>query len=285
MTMTNRPHRMDDSPLAHDASYRAASLVAPVEESFARDHVIQPLQRGAEQPVYRQLQDLIRGYVASGAWKPGQMIPTEKAFVQQFGVARMTVRQALDGLMRDGLLVRIRGRGTFVTQPRIERELTRMHSFSEDMRGRGMTPFTRLLARQVIPAPDEVSAALRLGQREAVIYLQRLRFADELPMALETSYLNYESCQGILDTDLESGSLYQFLEEQAHIRLSHATQELQAALPDKGEAELLQVSRRQPMLVIRQTTYVRGPAEEHPAIYGRTIYRADRYRFRLEVPR
>jgi len=274
-----------------DGGARPALAVEPgaplVERQTWERHAMQPLMldRGADQPVYRQLQDLIRGYITSGAWKPGAAIPTEKAFAQQYGLARMTVRQALDDLIRDGLVVRMRGRGTFVTQPRVERELTRMHSFSEDMRDRGMTPSTRLLARQVVPAPDEVSADLRLGRREAVIMLQRLRVADELPMALETSYLNYERCQPVLDADLESGSLYHFLETHMRLPLSHATQELEASLPNKAEADLLQVSRRQPMLVIRQTTYVRGVVGEEPLIRGRTVYRADRYRFRLEVPR
>jgi GntR family transcriptional regulator len=266
----------------------ATPPIAPVVERQARGQRMAyplPLNRGAEQPVYRQLQDLIRGSITSGAWKLGSAIPTEKAFAQQFGVARMTVRQALDGLIRDGLLIRIRGRGTFVTRPRVERELTRMHSFSEDMRDRGMIPSTRLLTRQVVPAPDEVGADLCLGRREAVIMLQRLRFADDLPMALETSYLNYERCQPVLDADLEAGSLYHFLETHLRLPLSHAAQELEASLPDKAEAELLHMSRHQPMLMIRQTTYIRGPVGEEPVIRGRTVYRADRYRFRLEVPR
>nr|MDQ2830801.1 GntR family transcriptional regulator [Chloroflexota bacterium] len=263
------------------------SVVRTVERQAWEQGLARPvmLTRGADQPVYRQLQDLIRGSITSGAWTPGSAIPTEKVFAQQFGVARMTVRQALDGLIRDGLLLRVRGRGTFVTQPRVERELTRMHSFTEDMRDRGMIPSTRLLTRQVIPAPDEVGADLCLGRREAVIMLQRLRFADALPMALETSYLNYERCQPVLDADLEAGSLYHFLETHLRFPLSHATQELEASLPDKAEAELLRVSRRQPMLVIRQTTYIRGPVGEEPVIRGRTVYRADRYRFQLEVPR
>lgn len=280
--MASQPDRIAEE---QSATPRGATPVGPANGFRLHARQIQSLRRGGDQPVYRQLQELIRGYVASGAWKPGEMIPAEKAFAQRFGVARMTVRQAIEGLMREGLLERVRGRGTFVTHPRVERELARMHSFTEDMHGRGMTTFTRLLARRVVPAPEEVSAALRLGRREAVLNLQRLRFADDLPMALETCYLNYESCQAVLEADLEAGSLYEFLEQHLQLRLSHATQELQATLPDKGEAELLQASRRQPMLVITQTTYVDGPTGEQPTIYGRTVYRADRYRFRLEVPR
>jgi GntR family transcriptional regulator len=243
------------------------------------------LQKGSTVPIYLQLQNLIREQIDHGAWQPGEAIPSEHTLVRQFGIARMTVRQALDGLLREGLLIRERGRGTYVAGPRVERELTRMHSFTEDMRTRGMVPSARLLAREVVPAPAAVSEDLRLGKREAVIHLQRLRLADHLPMALETSYLNYDLCRAVLDADLESGSLYVFLQETVGLRLSYASQELEAALPDPPAAELLEMSRRQPVLVIRQKTYMQVGGEELPGISGSTIYRADRYRFRMQVPR
>ena len=231
------------------------------------------------------MQQHIREGIDTGIWQPGEAISSETALAQQFAVARMTVRQALEGLIDEGLLVRVRGRGTFVARPHVERELTHMHGFSEDMRARGMVPSSHLLAREVIPAPPEVSEALHLGTREAVILLQRLRLADAVPLALETSYLHYGLCRTVLHADLETGSLYAFLLDQVGLELRHASQELHAALPTRIEAELLQISRRQPVLVIHQTTYVRRDGAELAAIYGRTVYRADRYRFRLEVPR
>lgn len=258
--------------------------MAAVEATQAVEQ-IRHVYKDGERPIYRQLQDLIRGHIAAGTWKPGEVIPSERVLVQEFGVARMTVRQALDGLVHEGLIVRNRGKRTFVAPAQVEREMTRMHSFTEDMRGRGMEASAQLLARRVVPAPEEVASHLLLGRREAVIYLQRLRFADGQPMALETCYLNYDLCQVVLDADLEHGSLYHILEEGTHLALVHATQELQAALPTRAEADLLQVSRRQPVLVIQQTSYMRGPGDERPAIDGRTVYRADRYRFRLDVPR
>ncbi len=236
-------------------------------------------------PKYVQLQSLIREYISAGRWQPGAAIPAEQALGQQFAMARMTVRQALDGLVREGLLVRIRGNGTFVTTPRVERELTRLRGFSEDMQARGLMPTARVLARQVIPAPDEVSAHLSISPREAVIYLQRLRLADGLPMALDTAYLNYALCHSVLGADLNMGSLYHFLEHIAGLRLCHGSQELRATLPNRIEAELLEMPRRQPVLIIHQTTYVCADDHERPAIRGQTVYRADRYRFRLEVPR
>lgn len=247
--------------------------------------MVATLQKGIAEPIYVQLQNLIRENITSGMWQPGETIPSELMLVQQFGIARMTVRQAIDGLIREGLLVRARGRGTFVSAPRVERELSHLLGFSEDMRARGMVPSARLIARDVVPAPAEVSARLGLNQREAVIHIRRLRLADELPMATETSYFNYGLCHAVLTADLEAGSLYAFLQNSVGLRLSHGSQELEAALPSAADAQLLEQSRRHPVLVIRQTTYVRDTEAERPAIYGLTVYRADRYRFRLEVPR
>jgi GntR family transcriptional regulator len=243
------------------------------------------LDKQTEVPMYQQLQMLIRMNIASGTWKPGEAIPSEQVLSRQFGIARMTVRQALEAPIREGLLRRERGRGTFVAHAMVERELSRLRGFSEDMRARSMVPSARLLAREVIPAPAEVSDHLRLGPREAVIYMRRLRLADALPMALETSYFTYELFRGILDAELESSSLYEFMETRVGLNLSHASQELEAALPTAGDAQLLQQSRRDPTLVISQTTYVSLDGTDVPAIFGHTIYRADRYRFRLEVPR
>jgi GntR family transcriptional regulator len=241
-------------------------------------------QKGAA-PIYLQLQTLIRERIASGGWRPGEAIPSEQALGQQFGIARMTVRQALDGLIRDGLLIRERGRGTFVARPRVESELSRMHSFTEDMRRRGMVPSARLLDREVIPAPADVSARLGLGLREAVIYIRRLRLADGEPMALEISYLQYGLCRSVLEAELESGSLYAFLESRAAIRLCYASQEVEAAVADAQEAALLGLPRRHPVLVVRQVAYISAMGEETPGIFGITVYRADRYHFRMAVPR
>src|SRR5690349_13099247 len=107
--MASRQHGIAREQVQHDASPRGATPVASMEAWRGHDQATAPLRRDAEQPVYRQLQDLIRGHVESGTWKPGEMIPAEKALAQQFGVARMTVRQATEGLMREGLLVRVRG--------------------------------------------------------------------------------------------------------------------------------------------------------------------------------
>ncbi len=247
--------------------------------------MVTTLQKNTGVPVYRQLQALVRENIASGVWEVGKAIPSEQALGQQFGIARMTVRQALDGLIREGLLRRERGRGTFVAQQWVERELSRLRSFSEDMHARHMVPTARLIAREVVPAPPDATEHLGLGVREAVIYLKRLRLADASPMALETSYFNYALFRPILDADLSTGSLYEFIQATLALRLTHASQEFSVVLPTAGDAQLLGLSKRDATLMISQTTYVQVGNNSGPAIYGHTLYRADRYRFRMVVPR
>jgi GntR family transcriptional regulator len=154
------------------------------------------------------------------------------------------------------------------------------------MRARGMAPSARVLDREVIPAPAEVSAQLGLGLREAVIYLRRLRLADGGAMALEVNYLNYALCRPVLDAELEEGSLFTFLEQRAGIRICRASQEVEAVVSGVKDSTLLGLPRRHPVLVVRQVTYMRrGLEPEIPGIYDVSVYRADRYRFRMEVLR
>jgi GntR family transcriptional regulator len=247
--------------------------------------VVTPLQKHTGVPVYRQLQGLVRENIASGVWKVGQAIPSEQALVQRYGIARMTVRQALDGLIREGLLRRERGRGTFVAQQWVERELSRLRSFSEDMRARNMVPSARLVSREVIPAPPHVSEYLKLGVREAVIYLKRLRLADASPMALECAYFVYALFQPILEADLVNNSLYELIQNTFGLRLTHASQEFAVVTPSAGDAQLLGLSKRDATLMISQTTYVEVEGRDVPAIHGHTLYRGDSYRFRMVVPR
>jgi GntR family transcriptional regulator len=243
------------------------------------------LERGSGQPMYLQLQSYLRNAIVNGTWKPGEAIPAEKALAQEFAIARMTVRQAIDGLIHEGLLVRILGHGTYVARPRVERQLGRMRGFSEDMRARGMAPASRMLCREIVPAPEAVSIELQLGIREAVIHIRRLRLANRAPMALEECYLNYTILHGVMDADLESGSLYAYMRDTLQVQLRYAEQELEATHPTQAEAERLEISRRHSVLVVHQTTFVQDGGADRPGIMGRTVYRADRYRFRQEVRR
>jgi len=142
-------------------------------------------------PIYYQLKEWLRAEIAKGAWKPGDLIPSERDLSEQFGISRMTVRQALNELREEGLLRREQGRGTYVAEPKIEQRLTRLSGFTEDMKRRGLRSETRVLRQMWVEAPVPVSRALRISAGKQVVLLERLRMAEQEPMAIESCYLYF----------------------------------------------------------------------------------------------
>jgi GntR family transcriptional regulator len=227
-------------------------------------------------PLYYQLKAAIEERIESGQWKPGDRVPSESGLEELFQVSRTTVRQALGDLVSQGRLTRARGRGTFVAQPRIQQALTYLTGFTQDMRARGKQPGSRLLHFEVTQAPAVVARMLRIEPGEAVIRIKRLRLADEAPMAVETSFLVYRLCPGLLDEDLSTQSLYDLLGQKLNLVPSRAHQELAAVGCPKPEAALLGIPLGAPVLHIHRTTFSQSG---DPFEQAESYYRGDRYVF------
>src|ERR1043166_7682614 len=138
----------------------------------------------------------------------GAAIPSERQLSADLGVSRLTVRAALDDLARDGYLVRRRGSGTFVSEPKIAQELT-MTSFTEDMRRRGMRPASKTLGLEVVPAGAQLGRLLHVSPSEPVVVVKRLRLADRETMAIETLHVRRSLVPGLPARDLQNGSFYE----------------------------------------------------------------------------
>src|SRR5919197_3794932 len=143
----------------------------------------------------------------------GEAIPSERQLGVDLGMSRLTVRAALDELVREGYLVRRRGAGTFVSEPKIAQELT-MTSFTDDMRARGMTPGSRTLDLQVVPAGARLGRLLHVSPSEPVVVAKRLRLADRETMAIETLHVRESLVPGLTAADLETGSFYALLRDR-----------------------------------------------------------------------
>jgi len=189
--------------------------------------------------------------------------------VQRFGVARMTVRQAMDALVSEGLLERMPGRGTFVARPR--RRVGRLTSFTEDMERRGMLAESQtLLARREQAGPG-VAKALGITPGDAVIHWKRLRHADNSPMCVEDAYLNEVLLPGFLQTAMPT-SLFDALSARG-LRPTWAEDAISADKANAEEANLLQVQAGAPVLVVAR----RALAGEKPVEVSRSVYRNDRF--------
>ena len=180
------------------------------------------VNRNSKLPLYQQIYEILRTELARGVWQPGDLIPTETDLMARFGVSRIIVRQALDMLVKDGLIYRQRGKGSFVSHPPIEQGLTRIISFTDDMRRRGFRPGTDVLNAELLPAPPPIALPLRVAPGEELAHIQRLRLADGEPLAVEDSYLIHRYCPGILNHDYASNPLRETLEGIYGLRMARA---------------------------------------------------------------
>lgn len=237
-------------------------------------HRADQLNRDSKIPLYHQLYELLRGYILSGQWPPGALIPSEADLCETYQVSQITVRQALDNLVGDGLIYRQRGRGTFVAQPAIETSLSRIISFTEDMRQRGYTPGSRVFRAEVVEASPAIAEKLGIEPGEELAQLNRLRFADDQPLSIEKSSLVHRYCPGVLEGDYASQSLRETLRRRFDIRLVRASQSIRALNAGREQAELLSIRPNAALLNIERVSY-----SQHnlPVELLQIFYRADRY--------
>ena len=205
--------------------------------------------------------------------EPGAAIPPERELCARFEVSRMTLRRAIEELVRDGYLDRQHGRGTFVSRPRIAQPLT-MTSFSEDMRRRGYVPGSRTLSLRRRPAGARLGRRLEISPSAKVLEAERLRLADDQPMAIETLSLPLEFVPGLTADDLVNASLYELLESRYGIVIGSGRQTIEPTVTDETESELLGVPLHTPAFLFERTSrQADGVAVE----FVRSVYRGDRY--------
>ena len=144
------------------------------------------ISRNSKIPLYYQLYEILLSRIKDGTWQPEDMLPSEAELVEQYDLSRATVRQAFDMLVNQGWIYRRRGQGTFVSRPTIEQNLSRIVSFWEDMKQRGLKPGTKVISREIIPASEDIARELQVAPGEDLALIVRLRLADGEPMSLES---------------------------------------------------------------------------------------------------
>jgi GntR family transcriptional regulator len=235
------------------------------------------LKRKAPIPLYIQLKDSLVADIGNGNYQPHQQMPSERELCERFKVSRMTVRQALTEMVRDGLVYAVVGKGTFVSEPKINQELRSLTGFSQDAQARGNKPTSRVLEAQVIPATSHLAQMLNMAPGDEIVMLSRLRLSNDVPLAIETSHLPYALCPQLLQHDFASESLYHVLESEYGLRLVRAEQTIEAGLADPPELELLQMLPPAAVLRMERRTYT---DQDVPVEYVVSAYRSDRYKFR-----
>ncbi|HMB18327.1 MAG TPA: GntR family transcriptional regulator [Gaiellaceae bacterium] len=211
----------------------------------------------------------------------GEAIPSERQLSGDLGVSRLTVRAALDDLVREGYLQRRHGSGTFVSEPKIAQELT-MTSFTEDMRRRGMAPSSKTLELKTVPAGARLGRLLHVSPSEQIVQVKRLRYADRETMAIETLHVSESLIPGLTARDLEEHSFYELLEERFGVVVVGGSQAIEPTVTNEEESAALGVPLHSPAFLFERTT---RSADGKIVEYVRSIYRGDRYRLVSELTR
>ncbi|GGO39171.1 GntR family transcriptional regulator [Deinococcus humi] len=235
----------------------------------------------AASPLYLQVKRDLREKMFSGELNPGDRVPSERELAERFQVSRMTARHALREMEAEGTLTRVQGSGSFISQPKLIENVVELASFTEDMERRGLTPSARVL-NVSLQKPDEVvRGVLHLNVRQQVWQINRLRFADGVPMALETMFLVADQFSTLGEHDL-SGSIYRLLEETYALKIGDATQTIEAVFPSAMETQMLCAPPQTALLRLKKLTRTQGG---QPFEFVTALYRGDRYAFEATLSR
>ena len=237
--------------------------------------IVGPLDARGNLPLYLQLQRVLQTAIANQVLSPADALPAERELAAEFKVSRITVRKALGGLVSAGLLTRRQGSGNFVTA-RIDKNFALLTSFSEDMRARGRTPRSTWLKRALGTVTPEEALALRLSPGTPVYRLHRLRFADDMPMAIEYATVVASALPSI---EAVGDSLYAALERYEQ-RPVHALQRLRAVLLTGEQAKLLKAKEHTAGLLVERLGSLR---DGHAVEFSQSYYRGDVYDFIAEL--
>ena len=238
------------------------------------------ISRTSAVPLHLQIRRRIQEEIASGLLAPGARLPTEQEYAEQFGVSIAPVRQALLDLADAGLVVRQKGKGTFVLGARVEEEIDLLTSFTDSLRRRGVPVRIQVLECIRVTAPTEVAGSLGLRPGATVVHLRRLAWIGDDPAALLDAWLPASTFGRLADlTDFETGrSLYATLETEFDVRLGLARSRLEVGRSTEEEARLLGLAEGSPLLRVASVT---EDAVGRLVEVAWVVYRADRFVFTM----
>ena len=230
-------------------------------------------------PKYYELRQWLRQQI--DGLSPGTPVPPERALSEQFGVSRTTVRQALHDLAVEGRIIRRQGRGTFVATPKVNHNV-QLTSYTEAMTAQGLRPGSRIVDVAITEAEDEVASHLGLKQSALVTRVERVRYANGEPMAVETVYLDHNRFPGIAEELSEGLSLYAILEERFGVVPVDAEETIETVLAPPSASRLLGSDASTPMLLLTRSS---RDVDGRPVEYVRSLYRGDRFRLTARLTR
>ncbi len=250
---------------------------------MSQDQIKTEIERSSYIPLYIQVLDAIKEYIEGNELEPDHQLPGEADLCRMFDVSRTVIRQALQELEYKGLIYRTKGKGTFVARPKIHEGLFQeLTGFYQDMQTRGHQPVSEVLKQEKVQASKRVAIFLEIEEGSAVIQIGRLRYVNQEPIVLVTTYLPFHLCPELLAVDLTARSLYEFLEKEHGLQITRGKRYLEAVPANQVEAAMLQVNLGAPLILLDSVSYL---ADGTPLEYYHALHRGDRSRFETELIR
>jgi GntR family transcriptional regulator len=240
------------------------------------------LNKNIPLPLYAQLAEQIKEQIKAEALKPGDQLPSERDLGERAAISRMTVRQAVAYLVKEGILEVKHGVGTFVAEPKLTHDLVHLLSFTEAIIRQGSTTTSQVLEQQAVTPSLGIAEALALDANEMCLKIVRLRKSGQVPLLLETTFIPSRLCPGLEDEDLATQSLYTLLEAQYGLHLQRTRQTLEATVSTDYESQLFGIEPGTAMILLEGVTFNN---QERPIEYFKAVYRGDRFKFALESQR
>lgn len=240
------------------------------------------LGHGAPGPLYLQVREALRSRILDGSLRQHERLPSEAALIAQFGVSRITVRQALNDLAREGLIFKLAGKGSYVSKPRPVQNLSKLQGFGEAMSRLGYTTINQLVSLKHLPASAELASRLVLEPGAPVTEIRRVRHVDNAPVSLDVTYVRSEIGERLAKEDLVTRDIFLILENDYRIPLGHADLAIDAIAATPEQGALLKVAAGAPLLHIERLTYGK---DGQPLEFDHLYYRGDAFSYQARIER
>lgn len=232
-------------------------------------------------PMHTQIREIIRRRVLDGTYQPHSQMPSESQMIEAFSVSRITIRQAMGDLQKEGLIFKVPGKGSFVAKPKAFQSLSRLQGFGEAMGPSGYETFSQVLSTRQVAASEIVGRRLKVATASPVYEIQRLRYLNREPISVDQSYFPLALGERLIKEDLATRDIFVILENDFGLHLTHADVQIEAISADEFLARQLRIAEGSPLLRIERLTY----ADEQPIDFEFLYYRGDAFQYRLRIDR
>ncbi|MFA5912256.1 MAG: GntR family transcriptional regulator [Burkholderiales bacterium] len=233
-------------------------------------------------PLYTQIKEVLRMRILDGTYKPQEQIPSESEMMKSFGVSRITVRQALGDMQKEGMIFKIQGKGAFVSKPKAFQNIGQLQGFGEAMGRMGYETFSQLVSIKTLAAGRAVGAKLRVKDLEQITELRRVRYLNREPISLDVTYVPKAIGDRLAKEDLAHRDIFLILENDYGLSLGQAELQIEAMLADDSLSRQLKIEEGSPVLRIERLTFT---ASGQPLDYEHLYYRGDAFQYRLRIER